>query len=134
MKTVFFCMILATAIAGAQTNEQIFNMRSKCGELGEKLLNEYFPIDGNIIISSSQVTAYNSTTNRCYVEIRYTQRIEKSLCFTRDLFDAQTRKELAAVTEYLATPKINFGVIGGMFTEIHQAEKYIDAMMEQNDN
>src|ERR1700730_17603927 len=54
-------------VAQAPTATEVFNLRNKCAELGEKI------IDGNQPLGSAlrqeQVSHYDPKTNRCYVEL-----------------------------------------------------------------
>lgn len=48
------------------TAAEVFNLRSKCAELGQKIL------DGNLTgpaLTQSQVSHYDPETNRCYVRL-----------------------------------------------------------------
>ena len=75
---------------------EIFALRSKCAELGEKLLA------GNIIgnaLTQSQISHYNPATNRCYVELDvHMADLDKFDEYnTRNVFDGQTGELLARV-------------------------------------
>jgi hypothetical protein len=73
-----------------------FTLRSKCAELGEKILA------GNIIggaLTQSQVSHYNPATNRCYVELDvHMADLDKFDEYnTRNVFDGQTGEMLARI-------------------------------------
>ena len=69
---------------------EVFNLRSKCAELGEKILEEQ-PM--NLGTIPSQVSHYDPRTNRCYVELTVVTDDVNTL--HRYLFDGQTKEMLA---------------------------------------
>src|SRR5262245_53323213 len=86
-------------IASAQPTHQlptateVFNLRSRCAALAQKILEE------NTVgsaLSQSQISNYEPRTNRCYVEIT-TQAIDPSKLDynSQILFDGQTGEMLA---------------------------------------
>jgi hypothetical protein len=48
------------------TATEIFNLRSKCAEFGEKIMNENII---GIALAQEQVSHYDPKSNRCYVEL-----------------------------------------------------------------
>jgi hypothetical protein len=58
------------------TAAEVFNLRTKCAELGEKINGEYdFASPGNVtfklpFIKQEELSHYDPKTNRCYVELR----------------------------------------------------------------
>src|SRR5438045_110893 len=59
-----------THVAAPPTATEVFDLRSKCAELGQKIM------DGNLIGSAlrqDQVSHYNPETNRCYVQLDVSQ-------------------------------------------------------------
>jgi hypothetical protein len=58
------------------TATEVFNLGSKCAELGEKINGEYdFASPGNVtfkvpFIQQEELSHYDPKTNRCYVELR----------------------------------------------------------------
>jgi hypothetical protein len=82
--------------ANLPTTAEIFALRSKCAELGERILA------GNIIgsaLTQSQVSHYNPATNRCYVELDvHMADLDKFDEYnTRNVFDGQTGELLARI-------------------------------------
>ena len=78
----------------APTATEVFNLRSKCAELGEKIL------DGNIIgsaLAQEHVSHYDPKTNRCYVELDvHMADLSKWDDYrSRNLYDGQTGEILA---------------------------------------
>jgi hypothetical protein len=78
------------------TATEVFALRSKCAEHGEKIMK-------NTVVSSAlrkdQVSHYEPKTNRCYVELTvWSADLAKgSEYFQQYLFDVQTGQELAAI-------------------------------------
>jgi len=112
MKTILLFAI-AVAFAGCQkpstlkpattdeaafkrpTATEVFNLRSKCAEFGEKVLN------GNSIgpaLTQEQVSHYDPKTNRCYVELWvHMADLTKFQDYeARYVFDGQTGEMLAS--------------------------------------
>jgi hypothetical protein len=105
MKPAILILILAGA-ANAQTKPtatEIFNLRTKCGELAERIrewqqkegVQSYLGTKAYV----SQTSNYDAQTNRCYAEITtsITSMHEDKLSTTDfvDLYDAQSRQQLA---------------------------------------
>ncbi len=81
----------------APTAAEVFDLRSKCAALGEKILNEN--VIGNAL-AQIQLTHYNPQTNRCYVRLEVSSTTKAAVAqgkFTNDLylFDGQTNEMLA---------------------------------------
>lgn len=89
----------ATQPAAAPTQQlptatEVFNLRSACARLGEKILND------NVIgsaLTQSQVSNYNAKANRCYVELTIQNAdLSKGIeIMHTNLFDGQTGELLA---------------------------------------
>jgi hypothetical protein len=114
------------------TATEIFNLRSKCAALGEKILEE--TVVGTALYQS-QVSHYEPQTNRCYVELTVqTADPSKLIYLHRVLYDGQTK-------EMLASAKIEKGTKSGIvFDRQHKsgpltnagwddASDYMDKMM-----
>jgi hypothetical protein len=71
--------------------EEVFRLRSACGDLGQRLLKEN---DVNPNLTFSQRSHYNQRTNRCYVELTM-QTSDKVRSVYRFLYDGQTNDQLA---------------------------------------
>ena len=115
------------------TATEVFQLRSACADLGQKLLEE------NVVgsaLAQDQISHYNPRTNRCYVEVTInTADLTKPMnYFHRVLYDGQT-------SEMLASAQMRKGSKSGMvFDKQHltttlenagwdDASEYIDAMM-----
>lgn len=77
------------------TATEIFNLRSKCADLGQKIL------DANVIgiaLTQDQVSHYDPKTNRCCVELTVRDAdLSKQDHFSQYLYDGQTQEMLAAI-------------------------------------
>jgi hypothetical protein len=78
------------------TATEVFNLRSKCAELGEKILKNTAIGDG---LKKDQVSHYEPKTNRCYVQLTVSNAdpTKGDEYFQQYLFDGQTGQVLAAV-------------------------------------
>ena len=78
------------------TATEVFNLRSKCAELGEKIMKNAVFGDG---LTKDQVSHYEPKTNRCYVQltVRSADLSGENEYFHQYLFDGQTGQELAAI-------------------------------------
>jgi hypothetical protein len=140
LTTVGWALTAASAVAQQQTQRlptatEVFNLRSKCAALGDRLLEE---TTIGIALTKSQVSHYEPRTNRCYVELTIqTADLSKPIdqhYHHRVLYDGQTK-------EMLASAQIERGKKSGMvFDKQHRATTltnagwddagaYIDAMM-----
>lgn len=87
------------------TATEVFRLRSECSEFGKQVLDEIvsnLPKEAATVpIKKSQVSHYNPTANRCYVETTFEMTIAGSPY--RDtvvaLYDGQTHENLAALQE-----------------------------------
>jgi hypothetical protein len=117
------------------TATEVFNLRSKCAALGERILEDNTI---GIALTQSQITHYEPRTNRCYVELTIqTADLSKPIgqhYHNRVLYDGQT-KEMLAYAQIERDKKH-----GMVFDKQHQktswdnagwddASAYIDAMM-----
>jgi hypothetical protein len=104
------------------TATEVFNLRSKCAALGERILED------NTIgsaLTQSQVTHYEPRTNRCYVELTIqTADLSKPIdqhYNHRVLYDGQTK-------EMLAWALIERGKKGGMvFDKQHRSTSLVNS-------
>ena len=92
------------AKATPPTASEVFNLRNKCAQLGQKILDD--DLHGPAV-SISEVSNYNPQTNRCYVKL---EASPGDLTTPRDqhyldtsVFDGQTG-ELLAFTKYKNLP------------------------------
>jgi hypothetical protein len=77
------------------TATEVFNLRSKCAELGEKILKNNLI---GIALTQDELSHYDPITNRCYVELTVQNAdMSKSDYFNQYLFDGQTGEMLATI-------------------------------------
>src|SRR5712691_4243427 len=78
------------------TATEVFDLRSKCAERGEKIMKN--TVIGNAL-KKDQLSHYEPKTNRCYVQLTvWSGDLAKgSEYFQQSLFDGQTGQELAAI-------------------------------------
>jgi hypothetical protein len=79
------------------TAAEVFELRSKCAALGEKLIENH-PVGS--ALAHDQVSRYDPKTNRCYVELNV-QPADVSKrgtdYFSRSVFDGQTSEMLVRI-------------------------------------
>jgi hypothetical protein len=143
VKVILFSMILLLAVPATsqQTHRlpsatEVFNLRTKCYELGAKQLRYYLAgryLDR--VISSDYTTCYNEKTNRCYVSIYIVTMDEaKLIVYYRWLVDCQTGEGLAST---MWQPNgISFGMVEHNVSGLERfkynyqtTERYIDSTM-----
>jgi hypothetical protein len=78
------------------TATEVFNLRSKCAELGEKIMKNTVVADA---LKKDQQSHYEPKTNRCYVQLTVwnANPAKGDEYFRQDLFDGQTGQVLAAI-------------------------------------
>lgn len=78
------------------TATEVFNLRSKCAELGEKIMKN--TVTG-AALKKDQLSHYEPKTNRCYVQLTVwnADLAKGDDYFQQYLFDGQTSQELAAI-------------------------------------
>jgi hypothetical protein len=78
------------------TATEVFNLRSKCAELGEKILKNTVIGDA---LKKDQLSHYEPKTNRCYVQLTVwnADLAQRDEYFQQYLFDGQTGQVLAAI-------------------------------------
>jgi len=79
------------------TATEVFQMRSECASLGQKILNKNIV---GIALTQSQLSNYNPKTNRCYVEltVQTADLSKEPEVMSRYLYDGQTEEMLAYTT------------------------------------
>ena len=82
------------------TATEVFNLRSRCAELGQKILEGM--VRGNNEAIISQASRYDARTNRCYVDliVRTIDPTKPPNLFHRYLFYGQTKEILAEASIY----------------------------------
>jgi hypothetical protein len=109
---------------------EVFDLRSKCAELGGKILEG---IDARMHPTLSQVSHYDHRTNRCYVEVTE----QSGSTYHRYLYDGQIKEILAhastikgkregEISDNQHNPTGNTG------NKYDEASKYIDEMMAED--
>ena len=91
-------MALCTSAMAQQGPPTATNLRSRCAQLGEKIMED------NTIgaaLTQSQVSHYDPRTNRCYVEltVETIDRTGPKDFYVRYLIDGQTKEHLAFASE-----------------------------------
>jgi hypothetical protein len=116
------------------TATEVFRLRSACAALGQKILDDNAPV--GLALSKSQVSHYDPSTNRCYVELDIVDTPKGEFHFYhRALFDGQTGEVLA-----FANVEKKWQKSGKVFDKQHDttnlnnagwddANDYIDAKM-----
>jgi len=74
------------------TAKEIFELRSACADLGQKILDDDVHSPELYV---EQVSHYNPSTNRCYVEVTSSYSGKE---IRRYLYDGQTKEMLASTT------------------------------------
>ena len=114
------------------TATEVFNLRSRCVELADKMVQEFWNANN---VSQWARSHYDPRTNRCYVEFNVEK---KALYVSRSLFDGQT-KDVIAFAEIYPNNKRS----GKVYDRQHKptsldndgwddANKYIDEMMAED--
>jgi len=123
----------SAAVVQPPTATEVFALRSKCAELGDKIR------DGDVIgsnLTQSVVSHYEPTTNRCYVELTVqTADTTTPLAYLhRVLYDGQTNEMLAftRVERSLKTGQIFVKAEPLGDTAFEQANGFIDKIMEDD--
>ena len=80
----------------APTATEVFNLRSKCAELGEKIMKNTAVGD---TLTKDQISHYDPKTNRCYVQLTiWNPKLGKADdYFQQSLIDGQTGQVLASI-------------------------------------
>lgn len=86
----------------APTATEIFNLRSRCAELGEKIMQKTVAGDA---LKKNQLSHYEPKTNRCYVQLTVwnPNPAKGDEDFQQYLFDGQTGQVLAAIRRQKGT-------------------------------
>jgi hypothetical protein len=115
------------------TATELFNLRSTCAQLGQKLLDKIDPQPQAPPIETTQISRYDTTTGHCYVEID-ARHTDDNGYFVRSLFDgktgkfiAQARKENGSVEGI--TPR---NTDAGPGKNYEEANAYINGKMSEN--
>lgn len=79
------------------TATEVFNLRSKCAELGQKIMENNFI---GSALTQDVVTHYDSQTNRCYADLHVNKADLSKFneYYSRSVYDGQTGEMLASVT------------------------------------
>jgi hypothetical protein len=125
------------------TATEVFNLRSKCQQLGEAL-DESTPYGANW--RRDLTTNYNPRTNRCYVEMTDSNDTTKE--YLQNLYDGQT-KDLLAYTKTHGDACCRTGSVGMIFMDNNvdtlsdcktggdcgydKVNEFIDAKMKRDD-
>ncbi len=110
------------------TASEVFNLRSKCAELGDKILESNFV---GSALTQEVLSHYNPETNRCYVELdvhaadlsQYEQHP-----YSRYLYDGQTKDLLVSATNDKGK-KTGHIFNGDIFADYDKATARMDSLM-----
>ena len=109
------------------TATEVFNLRSKCAELGEKIMKNNVIGAGR---TQSQLSHYEPKTNRCYVQLTVSpvDPAKGDDYFQQSLYDGQTGLVLAGIR------RENGKKFGEIFADAHPMsgnpdEMYLDATL-----
>jgi hypothetical protein len=102
IRTFIACALLLFSIPalGQPTHQpptatELFNLRGRCAQLGEKIMRENMV---GVALTQSQKSRYDPRTSRCFVELTVqTMDLSKGDYFALYLFDGQTQEMLAAL-------------------------------------
>ena len=118
------------------TATEVFNLRSKCAELGEKIMKNTVVGDG---LTKDQLSHYEPKTNRCYIQLtiwnaNLTNGEEN---FEQSLLDGQTGQVLAKIRREKETQSGNIYIdpspLNGNSDELYlDASMFIREMMEDD--
>ena len=112
------------------TATEIFHLRSECAQLGQQILSD------NVVgraLTQSQVSNYNETTNRCYVEltVQSADMTKPQEVMRRYLFDGQTKELLATSGVEKGTKSgIAYKVVG--ISGFEKVNEYINEKMQDS--
>jgi hypothetical protein len=113
----------------------VFDLRSKCAELGEKILKSAVAGDG---LTKDQVSHYEPATNRCYVQMTIGDANSTGGdTFEQSLLDGQTGQVLATIRREKGTKSgtiyIDPSPLNGNSDEMYlDASLFIKQMMEDD--
>ena len=130
-------VILAGLCVSAIAQQNATEVKSRCAELGTKMLEAKIRANTKAIIS--QASRYDARTNRCYVDliVRSVDPTKPPSLLHRFLFDGQTKEMLAEASIY------NDNKRGRVLDKQHirknsdndgwdDASEYIDQMMAED--
>jgi hypothetical protein len=114
------------------TATEVFDLRSKCAERGERILKNAVAADA---LKKDQVSRYDPKTNRCYVQLTIgNPNATGEENFERSLLDGQTGQVLATIRRQKGTRSgivyIDPSPLNGNSDELYlDASMFIDEMM-----
>jgi hypothetical protein len=118
------------------TATEVFNLRSKCAEFGEKIMKDTVTSEE---LTKNQVSHYDPKTNRCYVQLTvWKANLAKAEeYFQQYLYDGQTGQLLAAIRREKGVSSgdiyINPSPMNGNSDELYlDASIFIRKMMEDD--
>lgn len=119
------------------TATEVFNLRSKCAELGEKIMKNTVVADA---LKKDQLSHYEPKTNRCYVQLTIwnADLAKGNDYFQRYLFDGQTGQVMAAMRREKGTRSgdiyVNPSPLSGNSDELYvDASIFIGKMMADDE-
>ena len=131
LETASLAVAQTTAIVQPPTASEVFQLRSECAALSDKLLGSLVGSSGPLV-SQTGLSHYEPATNRCYAIITSTVRDNAGKLKEEGqyLYDGQTQEQLAATRTY-ADGKTGGWVFDETYNGSHfsfdDASKYITA-------
>jgi hypothetical protein len=109
----------------APTATEVFNLRSRCAELGEKIMKNTVVADA---LKKDQISHYEPKTNRCYVQLTiWNPNLGKGDdYFQQSLIDGQTGQVLAAIHREKGTRSGEISIVPSPLNG-NPDELYVDA-------
>jgi len=91
-RRMFLCALVLASQSCTQkpTATEVFNLRSKCAELGDQLQRDTYEATGG-------ASHYDQPSNRCYVRLVIFENSKNSVYKAIELYDGQTHEKLASV-------------------------------------
>ena len=135
------CVPAPTAPAGASsfrppTATEVFNLRSNCADLGEKILEKTVAGDA---LKKEELSHYEPKTNRCYVQltVQNLNPANGDENFQQSLTDGQTGQVLAEIRRQKGTKSgriyVDPSPLNGNSDELYlDASMFIGEMMEDD--
>lgn len=145
MLCIFACALILTGCNNSDVNKkdeqdssksnfqpptatEVFNLRTECAKLGEKILSENHV---GIPLTQSQVSKYDLKSNRCFVELFVSSIPTEKLYTSYALYDGQTGEMIAFATDEMGKKK--FGSFKVFKKSYEDTLDYIYDVMSDDD-
>jgi hypothetical protein len=87
---LYALLLVSQSCTQNPTATEVFNLRSKCAELGDRLQRDTYGATG-------ATSHYDASLNRCYVRLVVFEYSKNSVYKATELYDGQTHEKLASV-------------------------------------